>query len=77
MNLYPLEEGNMLLDVMTINYWVYSLNIWRDRRAQDMIEYALLAAFLAVAVAAFFPLSIAPNISTVFSKIEGMLNAVP
>jgi Flp pilus assembly pilin Flp len=42
-----------------------------------MIEYALLAAFLAVAVAAFFPLDIAPNVSAVFSKVTNYLNSAP
>ena len=50
-------------------------NIWRDRRGQDLIEYAMLAAFLAVAVGAVFPTDIAPNISKVFSKVTSMMNA--
>ena len=45
----------------------------RNRSGQDMIEYALMAAFLAVAVAAFFPTSIAPNVSSVFSRIVSVL----
>lgn len=49
--------------------------IWRDRRGQDLIEYAMLAAFLAVAVGAVFPTDIAPNISAVFSKVTSMMNA--
>ncbi|MFN7923462.1 MAG: hypothetical protein U0Q16_25395 [Bryobacteraceae bacterium] len=53
------------------------LGLWRDRKAQDMIEYALLAAFLTVAVAAFFPTDIAPHISQVFSKITDTLNKAP
>ena len=40
---------------------------------QDLIEYALTASFLAVAVAAFFPTSIAPSICSVFSKVTSML----
>ena len=50
-------------------------NVWRDRRGQDLIEYAMLAAFLAVAVGAVFPTDIAPNISKVFSKVTSMMNA--
>lgn len=53
-----------------------ALRLLRDRQGQDLIEYALLAAFVAVAVAAFFPSSIAPNISAVFSKIVGFLGQV-
>ncbi len=45
----------------------------RDLRGQDMIEYALMAAFVAVASAAVLP-SISPGISTVFSKITSVLS---
>jgi pilus assembly protein Flp/PilA len=47
----------------------------RDTRGQDMIEYALLAGFIAVVVAAFFPTQIAPSINTVFSKVSSQLAA--
>lgn len=50
-------------------------NVWRDRRGQDLIEYAMLAAFLAVAVGAVFPTDIAPNISKVMSRVTSMMNA--
>ena len=45
----------------------------RDQRGQDMIEYALLGAFVAVVVAAFFPTQIGPNITMVFSKVTASL----
>ena len=47
----------------------------RDPRGQDMVEYALIAACLAVAVGAVFPQTIAPNISLIFSKVVTSLNA--
>ncbi len=50
-------------------------NIRGDRRGQDLIEYAMLAAFLAVAVGAVFPTDIAPSISTVMSKVTSMMDA--
>ncbi|MBN8730070.1 MAG: Flp family type IVb pilin [Acidobacteria bacterium] len=50
-------------------------SFWCDRRGQDLIEYAMLAAFLAVAVGAVFPSDIAPNISRVFSKVTSMMDA--
>lgn len=53
-----------------------ALRLKRDQRAQDLIEYALLAAFIAVAIAAFFPTDIAPNISKTFSKVNIYLNQV-
>ena len=47
----------------------------RHEGGQDLIEYALMAAFIAVAVAAIFPQTLAPNISTVFSKVTSTLVA--
>ena len=46
-----------------------------DNRAQDMIEYALLAAAIAVIVAGFLPPAIMPSISTIFSKVVSGFNA--
>lgn len=51
--------------------------LWKDRRGQDLIEYAMLAGFIAVAVAAFFPQDIAPSISRILSKVSSQLNATP
>ena len=45
-----------------------------DESAQDLIEYALLAAAVAVIVAAFLPLQFVPMITAVFSKIVVVLN---
>jgi len=44
----------------------------RDVHAQDLIEYALMAGFIAVASAAVMP-QIASSISTVFSKISSVV----
>ena len=43
--------------------------LWREEYGQEMIEYALLAATLAVVVAGIFPQSLMPSVSTIFSKI--------
>jgi Flp pilus assembly pilin Flp len=51
------------------------LRLWLNVRGQDMIEYALLAASIAVVVAGFLPPSIMPGISTIFSKIISGFNA--
>jgi pilus assembly protein Flp/PilA len=48
--------------------------IGRDKRGQDLIEYALLAGFVAVAAGAIFPTTLTPNISQIFSKIGSILN---
>ena len=44
-----------------------------DKNGQDLIEYALMAAFIAVAIGATFPTTIGPNISTIFSKVGSTL----
>jgi Flp pilus assembly pilin Flp len=51
--------------------------VWQDNEGQDLIEYALLAATLAVVVAGFLPPSIMPSVSTIFSKLSGMLANAP
>jgi Flp pilus assembly pilin Flp len=53
------------------------VRLWKDCRGQDLIEYALLASFLTVAVAAFFPRDIAPNISSIMSKVSALLASAP
>ena len=45
----------------------------QDKRGQDLIEYALLAGFVAVAAGAIFPTTLTPNISMIFSKISSTL----
>ena len=49
--------------------------ILADTKGQDLIEYALMAGFVAVAAGAIMP-SVSGNISTIFSKIgSSMSNA--
>jgi Flp pilus assembly pilin Flp len=45
----------------------------RDDSGQDLIEYALMVATLAVVVAGFLPPTIMPAVSTIFSKITSSL----
>ena len=45
-----------------------------DTEAQDMVEYALLAGFVAVAAGALLP-GISSSISTIFSKMGSVLTA--
>ncbi|MDX2178549.1 MAG: Flp family type IVb pilin [Bryobacteraceae bacterium] len=47
---------------------VWALKIWKDTRGQDLIEYALMAGFVAVAAGAIMP-GVASSISTIFSKV--------
>ena len=50
------------------------LKIWKDQRGQDLIEYALMAGFVAVAAGAIMP-NVAASISTIFTKISSVLTA--
>jgi Flp pilus assembly pilin Flp len=43
--------------------------IWTDTQGQDLIEYALIAGFVAVAAGAIFPTTLMPSVSMIFSKI--------
>ena len=51
-----------------------ALRIWRDTRGQDLIEYALMAGFVAVAAGALMP-GVSTSISTVFSKVASVMTA--
>lgn len=56
-----------------ISNLVWKLRIWKDTRGQDLIEYALMAGFVAVAAGAIMP-NISSSISTIFSKISSSLS---
>jgi pilus assembly protein Flp/PilA len=51
---------------------MWQLEIWKDTRGQDLIEYALMAGFVAVAAGAIMP-NVASSISTIFSQISSVL----
>ena len=59
--------------------FVLKLKIWhdnfrKDQRGQDLIEYALMAGFVAVAAGAIMP-GVATSISTIFSKVASVMSA--
>lgn len=56
------------------NFRTTTRRLWRERRAQDLIEYALATGFIAVAASAFFPPAIAPLISSIMGRISGLLS---
>ncbi|MGH9559137.1 MAG: Flp family type IVb pilin [Bryobacteraceae bacterium] len=51
--------------------------LWRDARGQDMIEYSLMASAVVIATAGFFPTTIVPAISNIFSSINSSMARVP
>ena len=48
--------------------------LWREQSGQDMIEYALLAAAVAVMIAGFLPTQVMPAVSGIFSNISHTLS---
>lgn len=55
-------------------YFDRILRQFRDDRGQDMVEYALLAGFIAVAAGATLP-GVSESISTIFSKMASVTAA--
>lgn len=47
----------------------------QNRKGQELVEYALLAGFIAVSVAATIPYQITTPLSTIFSRIQAHLLA--
>lgn len=50
------------------------LKIWKDNKGQDLIEYALMAGFVAVAAGAVMP-NVAASISTIFRKVSNLMTS--
>jgi len=53
---------------------LFLIRAWRDRRGQDLIEYALMAGFVAVAAGAIMP-NVASSISVIFSQIASVMSS--
>ena len=54
--------------------YLLKLRIWKDQKGQDLIEYALMAGFVAVAAGSIMP-GVSTNISRIFSKISSSMTA--
>jgi Flp pilus assembly pilin Flp len=49
------------------------IRLQEDLHGQDLVEYALMAGFVAVAGGAIFPNTIMPGVSTIFSSIQSSM----
>jgi Flp pilus assembly pilin Flp len=60
---------------MTLNFmqWLLRRGILKDAQGQDLIEYALMAGFVAVSAGAIMP-GVAVKISTIFSKVSSVVS---
>jgi pilus assembly protein Flp/PilA len=52
--------------------WFWTVKVGRDTKGQDLIEYALMAGFVAVAAGAIMP-SVATSISVIFSQVGSVM----
>jgi Flp pilus assembly pilin Flp len=52
---------------------IFKPKIWTDYCGQDLIEYALMAGFVAVAAGAIMP-NVAASISQIFSQVTSVLS---
>ena len=69
------ELGEEIKTMKKLTRMAWTLRIWKDTKGQDLIEYALMAGFVAVAAGAIMP-GVATSISTIFSKVSvAMSNA--
>jgi len=53
---------------------ILKIKVLRDTRGQDLIEYALMAGFVAVAAGAIMP-GVATSLSQIFSKVASVLSS--
>lgn len=55
-----------------LNSLIWKLRLMKDTRGQDLIEYALMVGFIAVAAGAVIP-GVVTSIRSIFEKISGVL----
>ena len=55
-----------------LNNLLLKVQIWKDTKGQDLIEYALMAGFVAVAAGAIVP-GVATSMKNIFNKINSIL----
>ena len=48
------------------------LKVWKDTQGQDLVEYALMAGFVAVCAGAIMP-GVSSSINIVFSKVNSVM----
>jgi len=61
--------------IATVYQWATQLR--SDKRGQDMIEYALVAALVVVLVASGLAPWVGPTLSQIFSRVGSALSGTP
>jgi Flp pilus assembly pilin Flp len=64
------QGGIEMLQQLLLN--VINLKIWKDRHGQDLVEYALMAGFVAVAAGTIMP-GVASSINVIFSQVNSIM----
>ena len=54
--------------------FICGLQIWQDQHGQDLVEYALMAGFVAVAAGVSMP-SVSSSVSKIFSRTASVMTA--
>jgi Flp pilus assembly pilin Flp len=65
-------SAGTIMGIMTMKTIILKIKTVRDTRGQDLIEYALMAGFVAVAAGAIMP-NIATSLSTIFSQVGSVI----
>ncbi|HMD49784.1 MAG TPA: Flp family type IVb pilin [Bryobacteraceae bacterium] len=60
--------------MLASRYFAAIVRLLKNRKGQDLIEYALMAGFVAVAAGAVMP-TVSGSISTIFSKVASVMAA--
>ncbi|MEZ5361205.1 MAG: hypothetical protein R2748_02405 [Bryobacterales bacterium] len=69
------NEGDAINMKQNLNWLLCRLRLLADdTKGQDLVEYALLAGFVAVAAGALLP-AISTSVSTIFSRMGSVLSA--
>jgi Flp pilus assembly pilin Flp len=56
----------------TLNQLILKARVWTDVRGQDLVEYALMSGFVAVAAGAIMP-GVSVSISRIFSSVASAM----
>jgi Flp pilus assembly pilin Flp len=56
----------------TLNQLILTARVWSDTRGQDLVEYALMSGFVAVAAGAIVP-GVSVSISRIFSSVASVM----
>ena len=57
--------------------WTAAKKLWVARDGQDLVEYALMAASVAVVAGVFFPPTVMPAVSGIFSRLVVIFGQTP